>query len=227
MEFEEEVLQAMIRLENRETSDAQLMLVFDLTADQLTAVRQTPAYKLHRQSMGLNEALNDADTDDGWDNMERRAIGALNAELEANAVSDPRTLLSIAKHANSATRRAQTRAASGRERKGIAENALQAGDTVVIAMRTTFFEKSNKDGGRQRLLDRQVTIIDDNQGDVEDAVTIQDMRNHIEDKLGLNMDDLKTGGGFRVDSALANILEADDSSNQTTFMAKPKGNENG
>lgn len=227
MEFEEEVLQAMIRLENRDVADAQLMLLFDLSPEALTEVRKMPAYQLQRQSMGLDEALNDADTDDGWDNMERRAIGALNAELEANAVNDPRTLLSIAKHANSATRRAQTRAASGRERKGLSDSALHTGDTVVIAMRTTFFDKSNKDGGQQRLLDRQVTILDDHQGDVDDAVTIQDMRSYIENKLELSMDDLKTGGAFGPDSTLANLLEADDNSNQTTFIAKAKEDEDG
>ncbi len=140
----------------REVPDAQLMQIFNCAAADLAQVRHTEQYREMVQVEQGHIVQTNTAIDDGWDDVEKRALGGLVDSLDS--IADPRMLLAMAKSANQASRRGGILAKQQAKSGAIIDTAALAGETRVVRLKSRFVEMMQSETGVARMVEREITV---------------------------------------------------------------------
>ena len=201
MDPEEQATMMLAYYDVREVSDIQLSRIFNCTVGALAEVRKTDQYGNHLQSFQAEIVERETTLDDGWDDLERKALGSLQETVEA--VGDPRMLLAMAKTANIAQRRGGTMSKI-QQRKGssVIDVDKQAGPTKIVRLRTKFLEIMQSDTGAQRMVEREVEItktVVGNSSDVNEDLKPSEVKHLLQHSLGVDASAVRVSNRFGPD----------------------------
>lgn len=174
----------------REVSPRKLRAIFRCTDAELAEAREAEGYLVALQNETAQIAGQAAETDDLWDSVEHEALGSLQESLAVT--SDPRTLLSVATHANRAGRRRSGGVGGGKPQPGRAEidvNAQTQG-TKVVRLRARFIEQLSDPNGARRIRDRQVEIEAADNGDLMEDLSPGVAKRLLREGIGVDTEDL-------------------------------------
>ena len=191
----------------REVPDTQLMQIFNCGAADLAQVRQTDQYKSMLQVEQGHVTETNAAIDDGWDDVEKRALGGLVDALDS--IADPRMLLAMAKTANQASRRSGLLAKRQTKGGAIIDTAALAGETRVVRLKSRFVEMMQSQTGVARMVEREVTITSttghssglgnnkpDGLGSLDEALKPSEVKHLLRTALEVNPDEVIVSNRF-------------------------------
>ncbi len=199
----------------REVPDTQLMQIFNCGAADLAQVRQSEQYKeMLAVEQGHVVETNTA-IDDGWDDVEKRALGGMVDALDS--IADPRMLLAMAKTANTATRRGGILAKRQVKGGSIIDTAALAGETRVVRLKSRFVEMMQSETGVARMIEREVTVTStsgagpnakhDRLGSLDEALKPSEVKHLLRTALEVDPNEIVVSNRFgpEIDSAAGDL----------------------
>lgn len=184
-----QIYQLLAYYDARQVPDGKLVQIFRCTAEQLAEARTNEEYQEFLQSETAQIVNQNAELDDAWDSVEKKAVSSLNEIVDG--LADPRTLLGIAVRANTAQRRAGVMA-KAQQRFGapVIDATAGSGGTRVVRMRTRFLERLQKPDGTDHLVERETEIVASDQGDLNEVISPGRMKSLMRNTLGVDPTDM-------------------------------------
>lgn len=210
VEIDEDSAVMLANLTVRGVPETNLMLIFGCTAQELAVCRENEYYKQRYAEAMLELERRAMMLDNGWDDIEERALSDLKEQFEVSAVVDPRQLLYMAATANKMARRSLKHHPSAAERARVdQDNAhIDGQNQVVIRLRAKFVTQIDTPAGQAQLLERETTIKSTSADKLLDEMGVADVRRHLTESLGIDLNSLKTGGHLGPDEELARMMGA-------------------